>query len=107
VTSIVPLDGDFSVFNVSDATGASYTARKIVLGTGLRDLIPPTPGMREAFGKGIFWCPWCDGYGKFLPKVVHARLRNQANLLQSTVTSPSALLLMSQMYLVLSWRFTP
>lgn len=66
--SIVPLDGDFSAFNVTDATGESYTARKIVLGTGLRDLLPSTPGLREAFGKGIFWCPWCDGYGEFSTK---------------------------------------
>lgn len=66
--SIIPLDGDFSAFNVTDATGESYTARKIVLGTGLRDLLPSTPGLREAFGKGIFWCPWCDGYGKCLTR---------------------------------------
>lgn len=51
---IVPLDGDFSAFSVTDATGDSYTARKMVLGTGLRDLIHPTPGLREPFGKGIF-----------------------------------------------------
>ncbi|KAJ5123269.1 FAD-dependent pyridine nucleotide-disulfide oxidoreductase [Penicillium atrosanguineum] len=62
VESIAPIDGDFSSFNVTDDTGKSFTARKIVLGTGLRDLLPATPGLREAFGKGIFWCPWCDGY---------------------------------------------
>lgn len=38
------------------------TARKIVLATGLRDLLPPTPGIRENWGHGIFWCPWCDGH---------------------------------------------
>ncbi|KAG6022278.1 hypothetical protein E4U41_002289 [Claviceps citrina] len=38
-----------------------YTARKIILGTGLRDLLPNTPGLQESWGKGIFWCPWCDG----------------------------------------------
>ncbi|KOS17009.1 Alkyl hydroperoxide reductase subunit F [Escovopsis weberi] len=40
----------------------SYTARKVVLATGLRDLLPETPGIQENWGKGIYWCPWCDGH---------------------------------------------
>lgn len=40
----------------------SFTARKIVLATGLRDLIPGTPGLAENWANGIFWCDWCDGY---------------------------------------------
>ncbi|KAJ5902877.1 FAD-dependent pyridine nucleotide-disulfide oxidoreductase, partial [Penicillium taxi] len=62
VESIIPLDGDFSAFIVTDDTGSNFTARKIVLGTGLKDLLPSTPGLQDAFGKGIFWCPWCDGH---------------------------------------------
>ncbi|KAG7150204.1 thioredoxin reductase like protein [Verticillium longisporum] len=47
-----------------DPTGASktYRARKIVLATGMRDILPATPGIKEAWGKGIYWCPWCDGH---------------------------------------------
>ncbi|KAJ5143321.1 FAD-dependent pyridine nucleotide-disulfide oxidoreductase [Penicillium bovifimosum] len=63
VESIVPLgEGDFSAFTVTDSQGETYTARKIVLGTGVRDVLPATPGLQEGWGKGIFWCPWCDGY---------------------------------------------
>lgn len=40
----------------------TYTARKVILGTGIKDQIPGTPGLKENFGKGIFWCPWCDGH---------------------------------------------
>ncbi|KAK2594512.1 hypothetical protein QQS21_007793 [Conoideocrella luteorostrata] len=40
----------------------TYTAKKIVLATGLRDLLPETSGIRENWGKGIYWCPWCDGH---------------------------------------------
>ncbi|TGJ86470.1 hypothetical protein E0Z10_g2290 [Xylaria hypoxylon] len=36
-------------------------ARGIILATGLSDIIPSTPGVPQAWGKGIFWCPWCDG----------------------------------------------
>ncbi|CAG8890485.1 unnamed protein product [Penicillium egyptiacum] len=63
VESIVPFpQGDFSAFTVTDGKGKNYTARKIVLGTGVRDVLPPTPGLQEGWGHGIFWCPWCDGY---------------------------------------------
>lgn len=43
-------------------THQTLHARKIVLATGLRDILPSTPGVRDAWGKGIFWCPWCDGH---------------------------------------------
>ncbi|KAJ2983609.1 hypothetical protein NUW58_g6221 [Xylaria curta] len=36
-------------------------ARGIILATGLRDIIPDTPGLQQNWGKGIYWCPWCDG----------------------------------------------
>lgn len=36
-------------------------AKGIILATGVLDIIPDTPGVKEAWGKGIFWCPWCDG----------------------------------------------
>jgi thioredoxin reductase len=63
VESIVPWGkGDFSAFTVTDSQGKNYTSRKIVLGTGVKDVLPDTPGLKEGWGKGIFWCPWCDGY---------------------------------------------
>ncbi|KAJ5769782.1 uncharacterized protein N7511_001833 [Penicillium nucicola] len=62
VDSIDPIKGDFTSFNVKISNGTTYTARKIVLGTGVYDVLPDTPGLKEGFGKGIWWCPWCDGY---------------------------------------------
>ncbi|KAL4870253.1 hypothetical protein BDV12DRAFT_63694 [Aspergillus spectabilis] len=64
ITSIVPVNSTNSTtfFRATDSTGAEYTARKVVLATGLVDVLPATPGLQEAFGKGVFWCPWCDGY---------------------------------------------
>ncbi|KAG5797344.1 hypothetical protein H9Q69_003648 [Fusarium xylarioides] len=37
-------------------------ARKIVLATGLKDILPSTPGIEENWGRGIYSCPWCDGH---------------------------------------------
>jgi len=67
VTKITPGDANNTYFVIttssSDATQqSSLTARKVILATGLRDILPPTPGIRENWGTGIFWCPWCDGH---------------------------------------------
>ncbi|KAI9797781.1 MAG: hypothetical protein M1833_005283 [Piccolia ochrophora] len=74
-------------FVATDSTGKTYSARKVVLGTGMRDLLPSTPGIAKAWGKGIYWCPWCDGYehrdqplgvlGGFVPGVVSKGLTMQ------------------------------
>ncbi|KAI0137970.1 FAD/NAD(P)-binding domain-containing protein [Hypoxylon sp. NC0597] len=65
VTSIEALNNN-TQFNVAttfpDGTTNTVSARKIVLATGLRDILPSTPGLQENWGKGIFWCPWCDGH---------------------------------------------
>ncbi|EXL92342.1 hypothetical protein FOIG_14550 [Fusarium odoratissimum NRRL 54006] len=64
VTRIQP-EANYTFFNVSsielDGTASTYTARKVILATGLRDLVPETPGLQENFGKGVYWCPYCDG----------------------------------------------
>ncbi|KAF5249526.1 hypothetical protein FANTH_5219 [Fusarium anthophilum] len=64
VTRIQP-EANYTFFNVSysslDGKNSTYTARKVILATGLRDLLPETPGLKENFGKGIYWCPYCDG----------------------------------------------
>ncbi|OTB09264.1 hypothetical protein M426DRAFT_316552 [Hypoxylon sp. CI-4A] len=48
--------------NFPNGTAGTASARKIVLATGLRDILPDTPGLAENWGLGIFWCPWCDGH---------------------------------------------
>ncbi|KAK3311953.1 pyridine nucleotide-disulfide oxidoreductase-like protein [Apodospora peruviana] len=62
VTKIIPGDANNTYFSVLTAEGKIVTTRKVVLATGLRDLLPSTPGLRENWGQGIFWCPWCDGH---------------------------------------------
>ncbi|KAL2843906.1 hypothetical protein BJY01DRAFT_264107 [Aspergillus pseudoustus] len=52
-----------SSFTAALANGTTYTGRKVILGSGLKDALPDqVPGLREAFGKGVYWCPWCDGF---------------------------------------------
>jgi thioredoxin reductase len=61
VTSIVSIENGTS-FITTDSDGQVYTSKKVVLATGLRDILPDTPGIKEAWSRGIYWCPWCDGY---------------------------------------------
>lgn len=53
---------DGSYFVTSDDQGRSWTSSMIVLATGIKDILPLTPGVAENWSRGIYWCPWCDGF---------------------------------------------
>lgn len=64
VTGIQAANSNVTSFTVQATLPSgekTLTARKIVLGTGLKDDLPTTPGLQDNWGKGIYWCPWCDG----------------------------------------------
>lgn len=58
VTDIVPQADSFQI--VSEA--GSYTARKVLLATGVRDELPPLPNVAQFWGRSVFHCPYCDGW---------------------------------------------
>ncbi|KAI1303492.1 sulphydryl oxidase [Xylaria venustula] len=71
------------------ATGeeSTFGARSIVLATGLSDIIPGTPGIQQNWGKGIFWCPWCDGNEHAdQPLGIFSNLNEAASLVQEIST---------------------
>jgi len=51
-----------SHFRVSLADGSELASRKLLIATGVADNIPEIPGFRELVGKGVFHCPYCDGW---------------------------------------------
>jgi thioredoxin reductase len=68
VTKIEPLstatnNTSFKVYSTwgNDTVPQVHVGRKIVLATGIRDILPDTPGLQENWARGIYWCPWCDG----------------------------------------------
>lgn len=67
VSSITPVIGGF---RVRDDKGAENTAKKVILATGVTDIIPEKTGFKDAFGRGMFWCMWCDGNDYKNKKVV-------------------------------------
>lgn len=51
-------DGRFE-FCVS---GRVVSAGRLVLAIGVRDELPPVPGLAERWGRSVFHCPYCHGY---------------------------------------------
>jgi thioredoxin reductase len=49
-------------FEVEDSDGKTHLAKRLLLATGVTDHIPDIPGMQDLWGKGVFHCPFCDGY---------------------------------------------
>lgn len=49
-------------FSVTLADGREERAARLVLATGVRDELPPIPGVRERWGRTVVHCPYCHGY---------------------------------------------
>ncbi|KUM42243.1 NAD(P)/FAD-dependent oxidoreductase [Arthrobacter sp. EpRS71] len=54
-------DGDLR-FTVTLADGRSITARRILVATGLTDVLPDIPGLTEHWGHTVLHCPYCHGW---------------------------------------------
>ena len=46
----------------ADDAPVTVTARRVLLATGVADVLPPLPGFRELWGKGVLHCPYCHGW---------------------------------------------
>jgi thioredoxin reductase len=54
--------GTDGAFEVALEDGEVVSARKVVLATGVFDVLPEKPGFRELWGKGVYHCPYCHGW---------------------------------------------
>ncbi|MFJ7767501.1 NAD(P)/FAD-dependent oxidoreductase [Streptomyces sp. NPDC097107] len=54
-------DGDLR-FTVTLADGRGITARRILVATGLTDVLPEVPGLAEHWGHSVVHCPYCHGW---------------------------------------------
>src|SRR4051794_30576981 len=53
-------DGDLLTVRLAD--GQTFTARRLLVTTGLTDELPDVPGVRERWGHDVLHCPYCHGY---------------------------------------------
>jgi thioredoxin reductase len=49
-------------FTVKTSEGATFKTRRLLLATGLVDVLPPVEGLSRFWGKSVFVCPLCDGW---------------------------------------------
>jgi thioredoxin reductase len=59
VTGVSEEDGNFQAFTEQSR---SFSARRLLFATGVRDHIPMLPELIPCLGISIFVCPDCDGY---------------------------------------------
>jgi thioredoxin reductase len=49
-------------YRLRTSDGRRADGRYLILATGMRDALPPAPGFRAFYGRGVFHCPYCDGW---------------------------------------------
>jgi thioredoxin reductase len=49
-------------FEIALADGQRHRTRKLLLATGLTEDLPDLPGFRHLWGRGVYNCPYCDGW---------------------------------------------
>ncbi|MGV3460099.1 MAG: NAD(P)/FAD-dependent oxidoreductase [Flavobacterium sp.] len=49
-------------FAVKLADSAIFLAKKVLLATGIKDIMPGIEGFGECWGKSVIHCPYCHGY---------------------------------------------
>lgn len=62
VVDLAARQDDATGFEVTLAGGGSLPARRVLVTTGLRDVVPEIPGVRERWGRDLLHCPYCHGY---------------------------------------------
>ncbi|CAN7160693.1 NAD(P)/FAD-dependent oxidoreductase [Terrabacter sp. LjRoot27] len=59
VETVEELDG---AFHLTVADGTTLTASAVILATGVRDTLPPVPGVDALWGDLVAHCPFCHGH---------------------------------------------
>ncbi|MDQ3442134.1 MAG: NAD(P)/FAD-dependent oxidoreductase [Chloroflexota bacterium] len=59
---IVGVEGRDGAFRLRFVDGTEIEARKVILATGVRDILPKIEGVQRLLGTSMFACPYCDGW---------------------------------------------
>lgn len=62
VSQAQPLASAKIAFEVSLDDGRQAQGRRLLLATGVRDVLPALPGVAERWGQTVLHCPYCHGY---------------------------------------------
>jgi thioredoxin reductase len=59
---VTDVDGSIGGFTARLEDGTALTARRVVVATGLTDVLPDVPGLVDLWGERVFHCPYCHGW---------------------------------------------
>jgi thioredoxin reductase len=49
-------------FEITTRSGKTFTGKKLIFATGIRDELPEIPGFSSCWGISVIHCPYCHGY---------------------------------------------
>jgi thioredoxin reductase len=49
-------------FEIKVGSGETFSAKKLIFATGIKDTIPDIDGVKECWGISVLHCPYCHGY---------------------------------------------
>lgn len=59
---VTAVEQDTAGFTVRLADGGAARGRRLLVATGLVDVLPEVPGLAELWGKDVLHCPYCHGW---------------------------------------------
>ncbi|MEO3998275.1 NAD(P)/FAD-dependent oxidoreductase [Mesorhizobium sp. CAU 1732] len=62
VGTAIQASGTIDDFRITTDTGRVVSGRRVVLATGVEDVLPDVPGLAGQWGVGAMTCPYCHGY---------------------------------------------
>ena len=75
------------LFELTDRKNKIHHSKKLLIATGLVDILPAVEGFQECYGKSIHHCPYCDGWESTGKKIgVYASHKNGFDLAVSLKT---------------------
>jgi thioredoxin reductase len=60
--TVTNISGSNNHFSILTASGKVWNSRKVLLATGIRDIMPDIPGFAACWGISVLHCPFCHGY---------------------------------------------
>ncbi|OCA75015.1 NAD(P)/FAD-dependent oxidoreductase [Chryseobacterium arthrosphaerae] len=60
--TVIKMSESNSGFAVETASGDIFSAKKLILASGVKDVMPDIPGFAECWGISVLHCPYCHGY---------------------------------------------
>ncbi|MCA6069081.1 NAD(P)/FAD-dependent oxidoreductase [Chryseobacterium sp. RG1] len=59
---LAKMEKDSEIFTIKTENGEIFTAKKLILASGIKDVMPDIAGFAECWGISVIHCPYCHGY---------------------------------------------